>query len=42
MSRSIETILEGRHRDGMDFAKPMEPFPVGWQEQRLLIFEANS
>ena len=38
----VEAILDGRHTAEMTFATMMEPFPVGWQEQRLLRFEANS
>jgi hypothetical protein len=38
----VEAILDGRHPAEMTLATMMEPFPVGWQEQRLLRFEANS
>jgi hypothetical protein len=38
----VEAILDGRHTAEMTLATMMEPFPVGWQEQRLLRFEANS
>ncbi len=38
----VEAILDGRHPAKMTLATLMEPFPVGWQEQRLLRFEANS
>jgi hypothetical protein len=32
----VEAILDGRHTVEMTLATMMEPFPVGWQEQRLL------
>jgi hypothetical protein len=32
----VEAILDGRHTAEMTLATMMEPFPVGWQEQRLL------
>ena len=38
----VEAILDGRHTAEMTLATMMEPVPVGWQEQRLLRFEANS
>lgn len=38
----VEAILDGRHTAEMTLATMMGPFPVGWQEQRLLIFEVNS
>ena len=38
----VEAILDGRHTAEMTLATMMEPFPVAWQEQRLLRFEANS
>lgn len=38
----VEAILDGRHPAKMTLATLMEPFPVGWQEQRLLRFETNS
>jgi hypothetical protein len=38
----VEAILDGRHTAEITLATMMEPFLVGWQEQRLLRFEANS
>ena len=34
----VDAILDGRHTAEMTLATMMEPFPVGWQEQRLLMF----
>ena len=33
----VETILEGRQSAEMKLASLLEPFPVGWEEQIVLI-----
>jgi hypothetical protein len=36
----VEAILDGRQPEEMTLPGLMEPFPVGWRQQRLAQFEA--